>query len=212
MATVNNDNAALFAMYISLYVNDTACNSICDIKPFVKNKDKETVKIYGALKKRAEHYFSHVRKVLDLKNRYFIAEFNQVIDECSDQATVMLEKTIKGTLRKHHIEDDGLICKTIVAQVLTDFALNSVTAMSNKLKEDNSRMRGLDGWKLRDIQRVMTNFYLWVCRKIPNEAISDMQKLVDSITTLYASSVTNYNNFEKAYHAAIKREKELKND
>ena len=211
MAT-SEDNAALFAIYIALYVNDTACNCIYDIKPYVAGKDKETRKIYGALNKRADHYFEHVRKVVSLKNRYFLAEFNQVIDECCDQSTEMLVRSVRGCLREHNIEDDGLICKTIVAQVLTEFALNTVTAMSNKLKEDNSKMRGLDGWKLRDIQRVMTNFYLWVCRKVPDEVIMDMQKLIDTITTLYANSVTNYQNFEKAYHAAIKREKEIEND
>lgn len=208
METPNNINAALFALYITLYVNDTACNCIYDISPYVKDKDKETRKIYGALKKRANHYLDYVRKVVSIENRYLLAEFNQVIDECCDEPTEMLIRSIRGCLRKHNIEDEGLICTTIVSQVLVDFAVNTVNSMSCRLKEYNSKMRGLDNWKLTEHKRVMTNFYLWVCRKIPNDVIKQMQSIIDSITTIYATSITNPTNFEKAYRAAANRKKD----
>lgn len=46
----NNNNAALYALYTTLYVNGNACEAIDEIEPFVRGKDKETQKIYGALK------------------------------------------------------------------------------------------------------------------------------------------------------------------
>ena len=39
----------IYVMYTMFYVNDMACNCIFDLEPYVKEKDKETKKIYGAL-------------------------------------------------------------------------------------------------------------------------------------------------------------------
>lgn len=212
MEAPKNSNAALYAMYLTMYANDTACNCIYDIKPYVANKDKETIKIYGALKKRADSYFELVRKVIKIKGLYFIADFNGIIDEYVDSATEMLVKTIRGCLRKHNIEDDGLLYTTIVAHVLTDFAINNTRGFSSSLKRTDPKMRGLDNWTITEIQRVMTNFYLWVCRKIPNNVLKEMNNLVAPVTILYANGITNIPNFERAYKTALAREKEKEND
>lgn len=208
METNKNDNAILYATYISLYVNDIACNSIYDIKRYVANKDKETRKIYGALKKRADHYFAHVNKVVHLDGSYFLANFNQIIDECADKPMEMLIKTIKGCLRKYHIDDDGLICNTIVAHILIETAVKVVTTLSDEIKKEDRWKRGLDGWKITEIKRVAKNFYLWVLRKVDNEVIQEMNRVVEPITLLFSSSVFGYKNFEKAYENAVSKDRE----
>lgn len=212
MNTPKNDNAVLYATYISLYVNDIACNSIYDIKPYVADKDKETRKIYGALKKRADHYFAHVSKVVKLDGSYFLADFNQVIDECADKPMEMLVKTIKGCLRKYNIEDDGLICNTIVAHILVETAVTVVTTLSDEMKKEDGWKRGLDGWKLTEIRRVTRNLYFWVCRKIEDGVIQEINRVVEPITSLFSSSVFGYNNFEKAYENAVFRDREKNNE
>ena len=52
------ENAFAYAFYTSMYALDTLCNFIRELAPMIADKDKETRKIYGALKKRAN---AHLR-------------------------------------------------------------------------------------------------------------------------------------------------------
>lgn len=208
----NNNNAALYALYTSLYINDIACNSVYDITKYAADKDKETRKIFGALKKRVDNYFTHVRKILKIKELYFLSEYNQYIDEKSEQPMDMLVKTIKGCLRKHHIQDDGLISNTIITNILVEFAVTSVTALSAEMVKEDEKMIGLKGWILSDIQRVTRNFYFWVCRNISDDVLKEMNNIIDPVSSLFMNSICNYNTFETAYEKAVFYEREKNNN
>lgn len=138
---------------------------------------------------------------------YFLSEFNGVIDGYVDTPQEMLKKTIRGLLRKHNIVDDGIICSTITAHILVEFAITTVSTLSSELKTIDAKMSGLDGWIITEIQRVTRNLYFWVCRKIDNDKIRELQNIIQPITTLYDNAIANYKNFEVAYKTAVLSER-----
>ena len=207
MAEPNNDNAVLFATYVTLYVNDIACNAIREIKPFVGGKDKETIKIWGALSRRVECYFNSVRKNVKLNGSYFLSNINEVFDGYADEPMNMLTSTIKGCLRKYNVEDDGIIIKTIISHILTEFAVSTTETLCDGLKKGNIPYKGLLPWQLKEVRRVTRNFYFWVCRKVDDDMIAEMKRLVETITPILTSAICQYEHFERAYEYAIKEEK-----
>ena len=46
----------VYATYVIIYANDTACNAALELEKYVVDEDKETKKIYRALKRRAIGY------------------------------------------------------------------------------------------------------------------------------------------------------------
>lgn len=199
-----NDNVMLFSAYTTLYVNDIACNSANEIKEFSKNKDKETLKIYGALHKRVKYYFNHVKKVVNMDGLYFLSDFYQILDEYTDQTLPMLKKTVRGCLNKHGIDDDGMITNTIITYLLTGFACNTNKTICDNLKENNIPAAGLPNWNISEIERVAKNLCSWVCRKLSDSVLKEITNLTTPIITLLSSKISSYNNFERAYEYAIK--------
>ena len=203
-----NNNAYIFSLYTMLYVNDLACNSVYDVRQFTIGKDKETIKIYGALKKRVDNYFSYLRKTIKIEGLYFLSDYNQVVDEAVDKHVEMLKTTIRGCLRKHEIQDDGLILNTIVAHIFAEFAVTSVKALSEEMQKEDARMKGMNAWVLKEVQNVCRNFYFWVCRKVEDDVLKEMNNIIQPVADLISNSICNYTTFEKAYGKAVFSEKE----
>ena len=198
----NEENASLFGTYISLYANDIACNYIKDIKPYTLDKDKETKKIWGALERRVNEYFARVRKCVKMQGLYFLSDFNGVLDECISTPVDKLDTCISNVLKKHNVNDDGIIATSILAHILTEYSINTVQTLSNTLKRTNNKLNNLDGWVINEINRVLRNFYFWVCRKLDNAVIDDIKQAIEKdITELQTQMVDN---FERAYQYAMK--------
>lgn len=208
MAEINNDNAILFSTYVSLYVNDIACNAVTDIESVMNRKDKKALKRWRELDALNKHYFSHVRKVVRLEGSYFLSYFNSIMDECADNPMSQLPKGIRYCLQRHNIQDDGLICNTIVAHVLTELAVTTVQSLCDKLKEDGIPFKGLLGWRITKIRDATRELYYRVCRDISNDILKEIAGISTPIVTLLTKNIAYYKNFERAYEYAIKKENE----
>jgi hypothetical protein len=174
MATPNKDNAVLFATYISLYVNDIACNAVRDIEKYVNRKDKKALKRWRELDKEVSHYFTHFRKTVKMEGLYFVSNFNEVLDECADKPITQLETAIKYCLRRHNLKDDGLAIKTLMAHVLTEFAVTTVQSFCEKLESEQIPFRGLKGWCISKIQMATREFYFRALREINNDILKEI--------------------------------------
>lgn len=208
MAEVNNDNAVLFATYISLYVNDMACNSICDIKKFLNRKDKKTLKRWRELDTINRHYFTHIRKVVKLQGSYFLSNFNSVLDEEADKPVEQLFTAIRYCLKRHSIDDNGLICHTMISHILSELAVSVVQSLCDRLKEDGIPYKGLLSWRITKIQMAVREVYYRVCRDIDNAILKEITSMVTPIVSLLTSKISHYKTFEKAYEYAIEEERE----
>lgn len=206
MATPNKDNAVLFATYISLYVNDIACNAVRDIEKYVNRKDKKALKRWRELDKEVSYYFTHFRKTVKMEGLYFVSNFNEVLDECADKPITQLETAIKYCLRRHNLKDNGLAIKTLLAHILTEFAVTTVQSFCEKLESEQIPFRGLKGWCISKIQMATREFYFRALREINNDILKEISNMITPIISLLTKEIAKYENFERAYEYAIKEE------
>lgn len=207
MSIQSKDNAVIFATYISLYVNDIACNAVNDIERFVNRKDKKALKRWRELKGYTSYYFTHFRKTVKMGGLYFVSNFNEVLDECADKPIKQLETAIRYCLKRHNIVDSGLESKTILAHILTEFAVTTVQSFCDKLKELEVPYSGLLGWRINKIQMATREFYFRALRDIPNDVLKEMSDMIAPIVSLLTEEVAKYENFRRAYEYAIEEEK-----
>lgn len=206
MATPNKDNAVLYATYISLYVNDIACNAVRDIEKYVNRKDKKALKRWRELDKEVSHYFTNFRKTVKMEGLYFVSNFNEVLDECADKPITQLETAIKYCLRRHNLKDDGLTIKTLLAHILTEFAVTTVQSFCEKLESEQIPFRGLKGWCISKIQMATREFYFRALREVNNDILKEISNMITPIISLLTKQIAKYENFERAYEYAIKEE------
>lgn len=207
MSIQSKDNAVIFATYISLYVNDIACNAVNDIERFVNRKDKKALKRWRELKGYTSYYFTHFRRTVKMGGLYFVSNFNEVLDECADKPVKQLETAIRYCLKRHNIVDDGLASRTILAHILTEFAVTTVQSFCDKLKELEIPFSGLLGWRINKIQMATREFYFRALRHIPNDVLKEMSDMIAPIVSLLTEEVAKYENFRRAYEYAIEEEK-----
>jgi hypothetical protein len=199
-------NTHLFAFHSCLYANDIAYNAIKFLKPYIKDKDKETQKIYKALEKRADSYYKCVMDVIK-DYVYFFADYNSKMDDLNDENIQILSKRIKDIYTDANIEDSEFLAKTETARSIVMLSVYLIESTNDKLKKVGIPVPNLSYYSIQEINRVMENFSKWVNRRNPCVVNvgkdSDVMKVFDDITKALAS----YKNFEEAWYYAIEQEK-----
>lgn len=207
MVSTTNDNAIIYATYVTLYANDIACNAINDIKPFINRKDKKALKTWRELDERVSRYIVNYSRIARMEGLYFLANYNEVIDECADKPLSQIETAVKYCLKRNGVEDDGLIHKTITAHILIEFATTTIEYLCEQLKANGLPYKPLLKWRLIKTRNAMKLFYLKVCKSINNEVIKEIQSIIAPIISLLTGAIADYKNFERAYEYAVKEEK-----
>lgn len=210
MAKVTNDNAVIYATYITLYVNDIACNAIKEIEPLLNRKDKKTLKRWRELNDHVSHYFTNFRNIVTLQGLYFLSNYNEVIDECVDKPLAQINTAIKYCLKRHNIKDEGLIHKTIAAHIFVEFAVSTVLTLCETLKKEKLPYNALRNWCLMKTQKSTRDFYFRVCKNVKDEALKEISSIIEPIISMLTGAVVHYENFERAYEYAIEEEKRNK--
>ena len=206
MAEVTNDNAVIYATYVTLYVNDIACNAIKEIEPRLNRKDKKSLKRWRELDKHVSQYFINYRKIVRLQGLYFLSNYNEIIDECADKPLTQIDTAIKYCLKRHGIKDDGLLHKTMVAHILVEFAVTTVESLCETLQKNDLPYKPLLSWRLLKTQHATRELYFRVLRDIDNEVLKEISSMIEPIISMLTGAVAHYENFERAYEYAIKEE------
>lgn len=206
-----NDNAVIYATYVTLYVNDIACNAVRDIEPLLNRKDKKTLKRWRILKTHITNYFVNYRKVCRLSGLYFLANYNEVIDECADKPLTQINTAIKYSLNRFGIKDNGLIPKTIAAHTLAEFAVSTVESLCDTLQKNDLPYKPLLNWRLQKTQQATRELYFRVLRDIDNDVLKEISSMIEPIISMLTGAVAHYENFERAYEYAIKEEEKYYN-
>lgn len=206
MAEVTNDNAVIYATYVTLYVNDIACNAIKEIEPRLNRKDKKSLKRWRELDKHVSQYFINYRKIVKMQGLYFLSNYNEIIDECADKPLTQIDTAIKYCLKRHNIKDDGLIHKTMAAHILVEFAVTTVESLCETLQKNDLPYKPLLSWRLLKTQQATRELYFRVLRDIDNEVLKEISSMIEPIISMLTGAVAHYENFERAYEYAIKEE------
>lgn len=201
----NDSSKKLYAFHSCLYLNDISYFAIKSLKSYVKDKDKETRKIYGALEKRAETYYGSIMTLLK-GYEYFLADYNSKMDEFNDGYINDLTNKIMDIYKSAGVEDYEFLAKTEVARSLIVLSIHFVDRMDKKLKEINREIPTLKYYSIQEIGRVVENFSKWVNRRNPQVINVGKNEDVIALFIKIGETLGAYSNFEKAWYYAVEQD------
>lgn len=175
MNTKNKEGALSFATHTTCYLNDFTCNAIKDAESILKSEDKETLKIFGAAKKRAKAYLSGFDKCI-WDNIDYWANYCMFLDDYTSIAYNNLFDAVADFFAEN---SEGNTNAYAISEVLKMTILHNNLAIRDivdVLKKNSIEHDGLIHDLMYDIERIILNLEKWVLRKVPKETISSLYK------------------------------------
>lgn len=180
----------LVSVYQVMALNEMCNCCVLDIEPSIKNKDKETKKLFYAAKKRVNRYQREVNS-LTISSGNVYSNFNDfldiytqpIINEYRDGLYNYL-RTIKG------VENPYFASLVELARSMTKL---SITEISNRIKEcikfaeDSVALRH---YKQQELLDIINNLVKWVFRKAEDINYNDSPECVEA----YKKLVDTYQN------------------
>lgn len=178
------DRRIIIAIYNILYVNDLACACVIDLQDYInKIQDKETQKIYGALRKRQRSYEEIICGVLENQLDKF-AEYNSYMDEHVQPLLSRLTDEITNLLDSCGVENARFIALTETARTIIGYSVINVEKRIKECLYINREVVNLREYKLSDMKRVAENLSKWVSRKCPNIDLNRKDKIINAYREL----------------------------
>lgn len=204
---MNPNQILLISVYQVMALNEMCNCCVLDIEPSIKNKDKETKKLYYAAKKRVNRYQREVNS-LTISSGTVYADFNDSFDVYIQpllfkyrQALEDYLSTIKG------VENPYFASLVELARSMTKL---SIIEISNRIKEcikfaeDSIALRH---YKQQELLDIINNLVKWVFRKAEDIDYNDSLECVEA----YKNLVDAYQNPNLIGECIIKAQK-LNND
>lgn len=193
------ENLLRFVTFSVTYFNDALCNEIKFLQPYAKGKDKETIKIYGALLKRANDYLKTIsKKIGDEIGNY--SEYCSVMDELCDEKIKQLRNAIKQLLDERCIQDSEFIARVECIRMLADSNVFCTKALIEKSSTLNKETKKLSPYILEDVKRIARNLMSWVCiyYKLPKDIDANTNNISEILDDVEQTFV-GYKNFTEAF-------------
>ena len=171
------------SIYNIMYVNDLACACVIDMQDYIKQQDKETQKIYGALIKRQREYERNIARILESKTD-FLAEYNSYMDESVQPKLKTFIDELQIALNSVGTENSKFVALTEVARTMVGYSVLNVEKRIEeclKFKKDSVHLRG---YKLNDMLRVAENFSDWVSRKCKKLDLNKCENVMNAYREL----------------------------
>lgn len=198
----------IYSMHIILYTNDMAINAIKGMDKFMKGRDKQSLKIYHALRKRTKAYRQMLLKALGPKDDWFYADFSLVFDESIGKEVKGLKRSAEWIFRCNGYSDTEFLSQLETAYALTALATSTATAFMENISQYSDRTV-IPNYNIKDIHRVMNNFYNWCMfmtkkdKDIDLSAKKSVSKYFERIKAVLMSQEV----FKEAYKFASEEEK-----
>lgn len=201
---------SLFATYTILYIHDTACNCIKELEPYIKDKDKETKKIYGALKKRANEHFDKVNNVVSTSINY-LADFCSEMDDICYDSMLAYKNALYDTYKEKNLEDCEYYTQVETMRSMVEVANFSAKRILESLKQIIPNVVWLEYYTIPDLVKIANNFADWCYRKTPKDLQIDYVKsgVIEKLHKV-SELMVEYKSFDKAYLKALEYERERK--
>ena len=196
----------LYSIYTILYINDTACFSIQQIGPKVKEKDKESQKIYGALIKRGNGYLRNVSNLLSVNLDEF-CDYCAIMDDIVDDHYYNFKDSVKKAYKEAGIDDYEYCSEVEIVRSIVELSVETNKKIIEDVSKHVKEAKHLDGYLMTDLMRVANNFADWSYRKVPKDIKVDLKEGSDVINKLQELSkfLIDYSSFEKAYNGSAKK-------
>lgn len=155
----------LVSTYQCMALNELACCCVLDIELSVKDKDKETKKLYYAAKKRVDKYQKDMNKIT-LETGTLYSDFNDHLDEYVQPLLRKYREAIENYITNIKGVEFPYFCSLVeVARSMTKF---SITETHERIIECNRHIKdasGLAYYKQKELLDILTNLTKWIFRK-----------------------------------------------
>lgn len=203
----------LYATYTILYLNDTACFSIQQLGKSVKERDKESQKIYGALLKRNKHYLDAINKIVDNKMDYY-CDYCTEMDNICDDAYSEFKASLHNAYSDANIDDCQYMAQVETMRSMVELSVEAGKKVIDSVSTATPRAKWLGNYLLADMIRVANNFANWSYRKVPKGIKVDLSIDSDVMNKFkdLSGKLIDYESFITAYKRAIELEVEREKD
>jgi hypothetical protein len=195
------ENAFAYAFYTSMYALDTLCNFIRELAPMIADKDKETRKIYGALKKRANSHLRAFDKELG-KDADVFALFCEYRDEVVEDKLLAYKQSFMRAYRE--LPEPSYYAHIETIRILSEFVNNTIKNIVKKVVDIEPNAWWIKGYVNEDIPKIASNLADWVYNQIPNNTNVDfsVQKDVEDALDALGESLFGFESYVDAYKKA----------
>jgi hypothetical protein len=199
--------AVLYYTYTVIYSGDLSCNLVKDYKRYVNENDKEELKLYKALRKRAVNYLCMLNKHFK-DSIEFIAEYNGIMDIVNDNDVEKFTKSIANVYERNGV--DGNLAKLETIRVLIEATTENTRASWLTLKSDKL-------WicyeQMKDMGKVAQSLWNWKFRKVTIKADKPLDVYTKkSVVKRWDKIVDNIFNRDTFERVCLRLIKEREND
>lgn len=171
------------SIYNIVYVNDLACASVINLMDKVKNQDKETQKIFGALVKRQRAYEEDFNNIL-VKSQDFLAEYNSYMDERIQDKLEAFQKAMIRSFTSRGYENAEFIALVEVMRTIIGYSVVSVEKRIQECLKYNKDSVNLRYYKLNEMKKIAENLSDWTKRKCKGLNLNDEKDVIDAYREL----------------------------
>lgn len=174
----------LSATYLILWLNDCATNLIKDIEYDIKFKDKETRKIYGALKRRINIYQHEIHSIVGDNKAEFFANFNEAMDDTFMPLINDIKKEILKLYVEHDINDADYLSMVEIARFMTEYSCKVNINCVRDMYKLTDKAVSLRSYRLTELNQIMENFANWSYRNCPFFNLNDQSEVLNKFYIL----------------------------
>lgn len=174
----------LVSVYQVMALNEMCNCCVLDIEPSIKNKDKETKKLFYAAKKRVNWYQKEVNN-LTISSGTVYVDFNDSLDLYTQPLLLKYRQALEDYLSTQKgVENPYFASLVEVARSMTKL---SITEISNRIKEcikfaeDSIALRH---YKQKELLDIINNLVNWVFRKAEDINYNDSSECVEAYKNL----------------------------
>lgn len=174
----------LVSVYQVMALNEMCNCCVLDIEPSIKNKDKETKKLFYAAKKRVNWYQKEVNN-LTISSGTVYVDFNDSLDLYTKPLLLKYQQALEDYLSTiKGVENPYFASLVEVARSMTKL---SITEISNRIKEcikfaeDSIALRH---YKQKELLDIINNLVKWVLRKSEDINYNDSPECVEAYKNL----------------------------
>lgn len=174
----------LVSVYQVMALNEMCNCCVLDIEPSIKNKDKETKKLFYAAKKRVNWYQKEVNN-LTISSGTVYVDFNDSLDLYTKPLLLKYQQALENYLSTiKGVENPYFASLVEVARSMTKL---SITEISNRIKEcikfaeDSAALRH---YKQQELLDIINNLVKWVFRKAEDINYNDSSECVEAYKNL----------------------------
>lgn len=174
----------LVSVYQVMALNEMCNCCVLDIEPSIKNKDKETKKLFYAAKKRVNWYQKEVN-TLTISSGTVYVDFNDSLDLYTKPLLLKYQQALENYLSTiKGVENPYFASLVEVARSMTKL---SITEISNRIKEcikfaeDSIALRH---YKQKELLDIINNLVKWVFRKSEDINYNDSPECVEAYKNL----------------------------